>query len=59
MTINFEKVPPDVATGILEDTMKLLKEIYSQVQYSNTDKQIISNIFNMAFNHIKCMESHK
>lgn len=59
MTINFAKVPPDVATGILEDTMKLLQETYSQVEYSNTDKQIISNTFKMAFNHIKCMESHK
>lgn len=59
MTINFAKVPPDVATGILEDTMKLLQETYSQVEYSYTDKQIISNTFKMAFNHIKCMESHK
>lgn len=59
MNINFSQVPPDVATGILEDTMKLLQETYSQVEYSNTDKQIISNTFKMAFNHIKYMESHK
>ena len=58
MNINFSQVPPDVATGILEDTMKLLQETYSQVEYSNTDKQIISNIFNMAFKHIEIMESH-
>lgn len=59
MTINFAKVPPDVATGILEDTMKLLQETYSQVEYSNTDKQIISNMFKIAFSHIKSMESYK
>lgn len=59
MNIDFSQVPPDVATGILEDTMKLLQETYSQVEYSNTDKQIISNTFKMAFNHIRNMESHK
>lgn len=58
MNINFSQVPPEVATGILEDTMKLLEETYSQVQYSNTDKQIISNTFKMAFNHIRNMESY-
>ena len=58
MTINFAKVPPEVATVILEDTMKLLQETYSQVEYSDTDKQIISNTFKLAFSHIKCMESY-
>lgn len=58
MTINFSKVPPEVATGILEDTMKLLQETYSQIEYSNIDKQIISNTFKMAFNHIRNMESY-
>ena len=59
MRIDFSQVPPKVATAILEDTMKLLQETYSQVQYSNTDKQIISNTFKLAFTHIKNLESYK
>lgn len=58
MNINFSQVPPSVATGILEDTMKLLEETYSQVEYSDIDKQIISNTFKLAFSHIKRMESY-
>lgn len=59
MAIDFTKVPPDVATAILEDTMRLLEATYSQVKYSSTDKQIISNTFKIAFNHIRNMESYK
>ena len=51
-------MPLDIATSILSDTMALLQETYSQVEYSDTDKQIISNMFKLAFSHIKNMESY-
>ena len=58
MNIDFSRVPPDIATSILADTMTLLQETYSQVKYSNNDKLLISNTFKMAFNHIRNMESY-
>lgn len=58
MSINFSRVPPDIATDILSDTFKLLQKTYSQVQYSDNDKLLINNTFKMAFSHIKNMESY-
>ena len=58
MNIDFSRVPPDIATGILSDTMTLLQETYSQVKYSDNDKLLINNTFKMAFNHIRNMESY-
>ena len=58
MNIDFSRVPPDIATSILSDTMTLLQETYSQVKYSDNDKLLINNTFKMAFNHIRNMESY-